>query len=272
MEEVVEEVVEEGSWGMKVVVCLKQVPETTEIEIDRTTGELKTDGIRGIINPYDTYALEEAIRIKEGEGAHVVALSVGDQASTEALKEALALGADEAVLVDAGEAEPQDGPGIAFLLAKAVERIGDVDLVLCGKEAVDGWGGVVGPALAAYLQYPQVTMVRGFRSLAADHCTVERLFEDGFQVVRCGLPAVVSVVKEINEPRMASLRGMMQARRREIPVLSVSDLVGETADLSSIKILTRRKPEVATGGEILDGTPAEQVATLVNRLRADKVL
>jgi len=259
---------------MRIVVSIKQVPETTEVRIDG--GRVDTEGLTRIINPYDTYALEEAIRIKESSGATVSVVSAGPDKVTESLREALAMGADEAFHLSDAAFEGADPLASAYVLARGIAKMGDYDLIICGRQTMDGSAGIVGPALAVELGLPQITFVRKILELKEGYIKVERMTDDGYEILEGPLPMVITVVKEINEPRLASLKGLMKAKRVEIPVWSASDLeadaerIGEAGSPS--RTVQVAPPPPRSGGELIEGEPAEQVKTLVAKLKAAKVL
>ncbi|MEW6032695.1 MAG: electron transfer flavoprotein subunit beta/FixA family protein [Bacillota bacterium] len=261
---------------MRIVVSIKQVPETTEVKIDPAKNSVDTEGLTRIINPYDTYALEEAVRIKEASGATVAVISVGPEKVDESLREALAMGADEGFHLSDPAFEGSDPLATAYILARGIEKLGPYDLVICGRQAMDGASGQVGPSLAEELGLPCVTFVRKIEELKEGYIRVQRMTDDGYEVVEGPLPMVITVVKEINEPRLASLKGLMKAKRVTIPVWNASDLgldparYGPAGSPTSVARLSPPPPR--TGGEMIEGTPEEQVRILVRKLRDAKVL
>lgn len=267
---------------MHAIVCLKQVPDTAELPkvepADVMQGTLK---VTRVVNPWDEYAIEEALRLKEAHGGKVTALTLGPAEAKEALRSAVAMGSDEAVLLS----DPAFGDGdawtIGYTLAQAIRQIGQYDLVLCGKETVDGNSGLTAAATARYLSVPLLTCVIKIREVdfAAHTITVERLVEEGLEVVRAPLPAVVAVIKGINEPRYPSFRGIRTATRMEIPVWGMDEIAGLEADRASeaaaaVRWTNIRKPPArAARCEIIEaGTVEEQARILADRLLASKVL
>jgi electron transfer flavoprotein beta subunit len=259
---------------MRIVVSIKQVPETTEVKI--AGSRIDTEGLTRIINPYDTYALEEAIRIKENSGATVAVISAGPRKADESLREALAMGADEAFHLCDPAFEGSDPLATAYILARGIEKLGPYDLILCGRQAMDGSTGHVGPSLAEELGIPQITFVRKIEELKEGYIRVQRMSDDGYEVFEGPLPMLMTVVKEINEPRLASLKGLMKAKRVEIPVWGAADLGLDASRLGAggavASVVRLAPPPPRTGGELLEGTPDEQVKTLVAKLKAAKVL
>jgi len=261
---------------MDVVVCIKQVPETADVKIGADERHLDLEDASLVINPFDTYAIEEGLRIKEAHGGSVTALSMGPERVLESLKEALAMGVDGAYLLSDPEFEDSDALATAYALACAIRKIGRYDLVLCGRQAFDGATGQVGPSLAEELGIPHVTLVRKIVDLGADRMRVERLVEGGYEVVETSLPALLTVVKEINEPRLPSLKGIMKAKKTNVPVWGAGDLdadpgrIGRAGSPTEVRRLYR--PEARGGGELIEGEPPEQARALVERLREAKVV
>jgi len=260
---------------MKIIVCIKQVPETTEVKINPETNTLIREGVASIVNPFDMYAVEEAVRLKERFNAHTTVITMGPPQAESALREALSLGIDSAILLSDRVFAGSDTWATSLILAKAIEKIGDCDLVICGKQASDGDTAQVGPGIAAHLDLPQATYVRKVDTVHLDTSpkmmVVERLLEDGYELIELQMPALITVVKEINEPRLPSLRGKMAAKKAEIIKWSNQDLgidekqVGLTGSPTQVvRIFT---PPQKQGGKILQGEPAETVEELVKEVK-----
>ncbi|HDH99543.1 MAG TPA: electron transfer flavoprotein beta subunit/FixA family protein, partial [Firmicutes bacterium] len=181
---------------MDIVVCIKQVPETTEVKIDPQTKTLVREGIPGIVNPFDMYAIEEGLRLKERYGGKVKVLTMGPPQAEDALREALAMGADEAVLLSDKALAGSDTLATSYALSMAVRKLG-YDLVICGKQAVDGDTAQVGPEMAEHLGVPFVAWVRKVEEVSDGKIKVQRLMDDGYEVLEMPLPALITVVKEI---------------------------------------------------------------------------
>jgi len=257
---------------MKIIVCIKQVPETTNVKIDSEKGTLIREGVDSIINPFDMYAIEEGLRIKErlGEG-EVIVISMGPPQADQALREAISMGADSAVLITDRKLAGSDTWATSYTLSKAIQKIGNYSLVLCGKQAIDGDTAQVGPGISSWLDIPQVTYVKKIRQISKDKAVVERMTEEGFDVIETPLPALFTVVKEINEPRLPSLKGKLRARKVEIPVWGVNELgleeekIGlEGSPTRVVKIFT---PPPREKGMILEGEPQKVVDSLVEKLK-----
>ncbi len=257
---------------MKILVLIKQVPETTDVKIDPETNTLIRAGVESIINPFDMYAIEEAIRIRErsGEG-EVVVISMGPPQAMEALKEAISMGCDKAVLLSDRKFAGSDTWATSYTLSRAIRKTGDYKLIFCGKQASDGDTAQVGPGISTHLDIPQVTYVKKIEEINAEKARVERMTEEGFEIIEVPLPAVLTVVKEINEPRLPSLKGKMRAKKAEIPVWTAEDLSCDEEkiglDGSPTRVIKVFTPPPREGGRILAGEPDEASKELAELLR-----
>ena len=256
---------------MHFVVCIKQVPDTTDVRINPDTNTLMREGVASIINPFDMYAIEEAVRLKERMGGKVTAITMGPPQAEAALREAISMGVDEAILVSDRAFAGSDTWATSYTLSMALKKMGEFDVVLCGKQASDGDTAQVGPGIATHLDLPQITYVRKIEDIDENCVRGERLLETGYEVIESPLPCLLTVVKEINEPRLPSLKGKMAARRAEITTWTAADLDGEPAllglDGSPTKVVKIFTPEARKGGEILQGEPSETVPRLVEKLK-----
>lgn len=261
---------------MKIVVCVKQVPDTTEVKINPETNTLVREGVASVVNPFDMYAVEEALRIKEKLGGTVVALSMGPPQAAEALKETIAMGVDEAVLLSDRAFAGADTLATSYALAKGIGKIGDVDLILCGKQAIDGDTAQVGPEIAEKLGIPHITYVKKINEINETELTVERMTEEGFERVKLPLPALLTVVKEINEPRLPSLKGKMRAKNIQIPVWNAEMINADPGKIGLKGSPTWVKrifiPVMKCQGEIFEGSPEEQVKSLVEAILSRKIV
>lgn len=257
---------------MNIVVCIKQVPDAKDVRLDPETNTLAREGVESIMNPYDRHALEEAVAIKEKIGGTVTAVSMGPPQAESVLREAIACGADNGVLVSDRAFAGADTWATSYTLAKAIESIGNFDLALCGKQAIDGDTAQVGPGLACRLNMPFVTCVQKTREVSNDAITVERMMDDGYDVVRIAFPVLLTVVKDINEPRVASLKGKMKAKKAKITVLSADDIGAEEHNIglpgSPTKVVRVFAPEARGDRIIFSGTAQEQVEQLVQHLKS----
>jgi len=256
---------------MNIVVCLKQVPGTTQVKIDPETNTLIRQGIENIINPFDTYAIEEGVRLKERFGGKVTAVSMGPPQAEAALREAISLGADEGVLLSDPTFAGADTWATSQTLSAAIRRLGQYDLIVCGRQTLDGDTGQVGPQLAEMLALPFVAYVSQIEKIADGTMRVRRMVEDGHEVMESPLPAVITVVKEINTPRLPSLRGLARSKSATIPVWGVKELdiapslVGLSGSFT--RVIRIFSPQRVGRGEIFQGELENQVDCLVGRLR-----
>ena len=261
---------------MKIAVCLKQVPETTEVKINPETNTLMREGVASITNPFDEFALEEGLLTREKYGGELHVMTMGPPQAIEILKNALAVGADKVYLLSDRAFAGADTLATAYTLAKTIEKIGEVDLVICGKQAIDGDTAQVGPGIATRLGIPQLTYVAKVREIdpAKKKIVVERMLENGREVVECSLPAVITVMKDINEPRLPSLLGIKKAAKATIPTWTAKE-IGVDENRVGLKgsptwVWKVFSPEARGGGEILKGEPTEVVPLLVNKLMDSK--
>ena len=257
---------------MKIIVCIKQVPDTTNVRINPETNTLVREGVQSIINPFDAYAIEEGVRLKEKHGGTLTAVTMGPPQASEALREAISLGADNAYLVSDRAFAGADTLATAFALACAIRHLGGADVILMGRQAIDGDTGQVGPGVAENLDISHVTDIRKIEEIADGRIVVERLLEEGYARIAARLPVVLTVVKEINTPRLPSLKGKLAAKKAEVPVLTAADIGAEVQRLGLngsptqvMKIFTPPKPG---GGKKFTGEPAETVGALLAELTA----
>lgn len=260
---------------MKIIVCIKQVPDTTDVKINPETNTLVREGVTSVINPFDMYAIEEAIKLKERFGGEAIAVTMGPPQAESVLREAVSLGVDSAIHLSDRAFAGSDTWATGLILAKAIEKIGDYDLIICGKQASDGDTAQVGPGIATHLDLPQATYVRKIDTVHLDTdpriIVVERLLEEGYELIELQFPALITVVKEINEPRLPSLRGKMNSRKITIPVWSNSDLGIEENQIglsgSPTQVVKIFTPPAKEGGKIFDGEPQAAVSKLVEEIK-----
>jgi electron transfer flavoprotein beta subunit len=260
---------------VKIVACIKQVPETTEVKINPETNTLIREGVPSVINPFDVYAMEESVRLKEAHGGESVVITMGPPQADAALRDAISVGLDVAVLITDRAFAGGDTWATSYVLSEAIKKVGDVDLVVCGKQTTEGDTAQVGPGIAAHTGIPCVTYVRKIVEVKEEDgktcITVERLLEEGVETVKVQLPAVITVVKEINEPRIASLKGRMKAKKAQIVKWTNEDLaLDETKiglDGSPTRVVKIFSPAPKEGGMVFDGEPDETVAQLVEEIK-----
>jgi electron transfer flavoprotein beta subunit len=257
---------------MHFVVCIKQVPDSTDVKIDPETNTLMREGVASIINPFDMYAIEEALRLKEQHGGKVTAISMGPPQAETALRESIAMGVDEGILISDRAFAGSDTWATSYTLAMAIRKLETPPaLVICGKQASDGDTAQVGPGIATQLDWPQITYVRKIEKLEDARIAAERLLETGYEVIESSLPCLLTVVKEINEPRLPSLKGKLAARKAEIPTWTAADVGAEAAltglDGSPTKVVKIFTPPNREGGEVFDGEPETTVPKLIEKLK-----
>ena len=257
---------------MKIIVCIKQVPDTTNVRIDPETNTLIREGVESIINPFDEYALEEGIRLQEEYGGETSALSMGPPQVENALRDTLSMGMQNAYLVCDRAFAGADTLATGYTLAAGIRKLGGADIILMGRQAIDGDTGQVGPGVAENLGIPHITDIKKIEQVDEDGTLiVQRAVEDGYVRLKTRLPVVLTVVKEINEPRLPSLKTKMQARKKEIKIWSKDDLEVDTDRLGLngsptwvTKIFT---PPQSNKGKLFSGEKREAVAALIKELR-----
>ncbi len=262
---------------MKIVVCIKQVPSTGDAKIDPETKRIIREGSKAVLNPFDLYAVEEAVRIKERTGGEVIALSMGPENAKNALIEALSMGADDALLLCDRAFAGSDTWATSYALSKAIEKIGNVDFVICGKQAIDGDTAQVGPGIAYKLGMMQAANVLSVDDVSADSITVKRMNECGYDVIRMRLPALITVLKDINFPRIPTLKNSRIARKKNIPFLKPADIDADPDKLglaaSPTRVVKTAPPAVREGSTLnITGSAKEAAAALVNELSARGLL
>lgn len=255
---------------MKLIVCIKQVPDTTEIKIDPVTNTLVREGVESILNPFDAYAIEEAVRLKEQHGGSITAICMGPPQAEATLREAVSLGVDDIILLSDRKFAGADTWATSYTLAAAIRKLDGADLVLTGQQAIDGDTAQVGPGIAAHLNIPQTCFVRRIEEVSSCNITLQRLMEDGSDRIRIKLPAVISVVKEINTPRLPSLRGKRNAKSVELKVWNADDLGLDEKDIglngSPTQVLNIFTPKHEKITQKFEGDSDEAVELIVKSL------
>ena len=261
---------------MKIVVCIKQVPDTVEVKIDPKTGTLIRDGVPSIINHDDKTGIEAALQLKEQLGGTVTVVSMGPPQADVALREALAMGCDEAYLVSAREFGGSDTYATSGIIAAALKKIG-YDLIITGRQAIDGDTAQVGPQIAEKLHLPQVSYVE--EVVEADHVVVKRQFEDGYHIIKIKTPCLLTAIAELATPRYMSVRGIVEAYEKEIKVLGFEDLKdGLELDMIGLKgsptnVYQSFTKEVKGAGTILEGLSADEaVKAIMDKLEAKFII
>jgi electron transfer flavoprotein beta subunit len=260
---------------VNIIVCIKQVPDTAEIKINPETNTLMREGVPSIINPFDLHAIEAAIRIKEEAGGKVTALTMGPPQAETALREAVSMGVDEVVLLSDRAFAGSDTWATSYTLAQAIRKLG-ADVIFCGKQAIDGDTAQVGPETAEFLNIPHISYIRKIEEVNDSSIRVQRMMDEGYDVVESSLPVLLTVVKELNQPRMPSLRGKMAAKKTEIKKMGMADIEAEEDNLglkgSPTQVKNIFAPETKAERKMIEGTAEEQVDKLVKELRGIKCL
>ena len=257
---------------MKAVVHVKQVQEAPSVQGEPGGPGTVVADSQNVTNPYDQFALEEALLTKEKHGGDVVAMTLGGETAVESLREALAMGVGQVVHVTDPAFQDLDAAGAAAVLAAAVKKLGDTDLVFVGKQTIDTNTAVTGPMVARHLGATLLTEVIKVVEvdLAARTITVERLLEGGFQIVKAKLPALLAVTKDLNEPRYPSLLGIRKASKAPVTVWSAADLGGAPAPAT--RITERRVPAARSAGQVFQGDAPELVERLMEKLVEGKFI
>jgi len=255
---------------MNIIVAIKQVPETSNVKMDPVTGTMLRSGVETVVNPLDLYAIETALRLRDQLGGRVTVLTMGPAQAVKALKEALAMGCDDAVLVSDRKFGGSDTWATSYTLSKAIQKIGAFDLILTGERATDGDTAQVGPGIAAWLDLPLATYVAHIQEATATGLRVDRLVEEGYQELRIPLPALITVVKEIAAPRLPTLRGKKKAMAAVIPVFSTENLDLDPACIglkgSPTKVVKIETPKVSRGGTVVLAADDQGVVQAVDQL------
>lgn len=265
---------------MRIIVPIKQVPETNAVKMDEATGTMIREGVEAIVNPLDLYAIEIAIRLREAHGGEVLAVSMGPPKAVKAVKEAVAMGCDGGVLVSDKAFAGSDTWATSYVLAEAIKTLGDYQLIICGERATDGDTGQVGPGIAAWLDLPVATYVSKVESVSADACRCRRLVEEGYEVLDVATPAVLTVVKEVANPRLPTLGGKQKARKLDVHTLGPADMAVKQEYLglngSPTRVVRIFRPKVARQCQMVaanDEKSIDQAAdALVDFLKQRKLI
>ena len=257
---------------LKIIVPIKQVPETGNVKMDPETGTMVRDGVVSIVNPLDLYSIETALMLKEKFSATITVLTMGPLNAVKALKEAIAMGCDDGYILSDRACAGADTWATAYALINAIKRIGDFDLILAGERATDGDTGQVGPNIASGLDVPLATYVRKVKDLDLEQktITVERSVEEGIETLQLPLPCLLTVVKEISYPRLPTLRGKKKAKTVDIPVLTAQDLGLKLEYLglkgSPTRVVSTKSPKVTRNGQMVTIKEDKDVSAAVDAL------
>lgn len=258
---------------MNIIVCVKQVPDTSEVRINPETNTLIREGVPSIINPYDLHAIEAALQIKEKTGAKVTVITMGPPQAEDALREAISMGADDVRLISDRAFAGADTWATSHALYKAIEKLG-YDIILCGKQAIDGDTAQVGPEVAEFLNIPHIAYIRKIEEVGDKTIKVQRLMDDGYDVVESSLPVLLTVVKEINTPRLPSLKGKMAAKKAVITKMDMNAIGAEAENVglkgSPTQVKNIFAPQSKADRKMIEGSVEEQVEALMRELRGLK--
>lgn len=256
---------------MKIIVCIKQVPDAKDVRLDPETNTLAREGVESIMNPYDQHALEAGVSLKESLGGEVTVITMGPPQAEEVLRQAISCGADKGVLVSDRSFAGADTWATSYTLAKAIASLDDFELIICGKQAIDGDTAQVGPGLAMRLGIPYATCIQKIREAEESAIVMERMMDDGYDVLKSGFPLLITVVKDINQPRVPSLKGKMKAKKAVIQTLSADEIGADKSCIglpgSPTQVVKVFPPEPRGERAILSGSVDEQVEQLVDRLK-----
>jgi electron transfer flavoprotein beta subunit len=256
---------------MNIIVLVKQVPDTSEVKINRETNTLIRDGVPSIINPFDMYAIEEALRLREKHGGKVTAVTMGPPQAAEALKETVSLGVDDVVLLSDRAFAGADTWATSYAISQGIRKIADFDLIIAGKQAIDGDTAQVGPETADMLGIPFVAYVKKIDQIEGKKMIAERLMDEGYDVVETSLPVLITVVKEINQPRVPSLKGKMKAKSLKVTTWNAKDIGADDSKCglkgSPTKVVKIFPPAPRGQREVLSGSMEDQITTVVSKLK-----
>lgn len=261
---------------MKILVFVKQVPDTDDVKLDPRTGNLMRDGVQSIINPLDANGVETALQLKEQNGGKVVAISMGPPQADDVLKKALAMGCDESVLISDRALGGADTLATGYPLAKAAQKIGDYDLIICGRHAIDAETAQTGPIIAAFLDIPQVTLVDSIR-IEGEYAICRRLLPDRYETVKVKMPALITVCSEINSPRYPTPLNIMKALKKPRLTWNAQDLeckedmIGIPGSPSSNKKIFE-PPKRMAETTYFSGDVEAMARAIVDTLEAEKII
>ncbi|MGC8976492.1 MAG: electron transfer flavoprotein subunit beta/FixA family protein [Candidatus Ratteibacteria bacterium] len=256
---------------MKIIVCIKQVPEGIDVKVDPITKRIVREGVKSIINPYDLYAIEEAIRLKERFGGQTCVISMGPPQAESAIREAIGMGIDNGVLLSDKKFAGSDTLATSYTLSLGIKKIGDFDIIICGRETLDGSTGQVGPGIAEHLGIPYISYVSKIIDIKENIIECKRLMEDHYEIIRTKLPVLIIVLKEINVPRIPSLKNMIRAKKIEIPVWNAENLGGNDSlfgqDGSPTRVIDVWTQTIKKEGRKIEGEPEKLADEIISELK-----
>ncbi|MDD5600877.1 MAG: electron transfer flavoprotein subunit beta/FixA family protein [Actinomycetota bacterium] len=255
---------------MDIIIPIKQVPETSNVKMDEETGTMIREGVESIINPLDLYAIEVGIHLKEEYGGKITVISMGPEDADRALREAIAMGCDDGILITGKEFKGSDTWATSYVLSNAIRKIGNYDLIIAGERATDGDTGQVGPGIASFLNIPLSTYTSSIVNVNGNKIIVERLVEDGYEKLQLPFPCLLTVVKEISYPRLPTLRGKQKAKRVEISVWGASNMGLDKSKLglngSPTRVVRISHPKISRGGKTLKAIDESTIAKALDEL------
>ncbi len=262
--------------GLNIIVCIKQVPETTEVEFDKETGRLKREGVAAVINPFDEYAIETGLRLKEKNGGAVKVITMGPPMAESSLRDAIAMGADEGWLATDRVFGGADTWATSLTIARCIKSMGPFDLVVCGFKTTDGDTGQVGPEMAEHLGVPCVSYVNQVLEAKDGRITLRRALDDGVETLDVPLPAIITVSKDIGQPRLPTLRGRLAAKKAVIKTITNKDLGMDVKEIGLDGSFTRVTkiftPEPHAGGQVIEGTPDQLADAIYAKLKEARIV
>jgi electron transfer flavoprotein beta subunit len=262
---------------MEIIVCIKQVPGTSKVQVDPVTGVLIRDGIDTKMNPYDLYALETAIRLKEQHGGHVKVISMGPKQAIEVIKEAFMMGADDGLLVSDRKFAGADVLATSYALSQGIRKMGDFDMIITGKQTTDGDTAQVGPEIAEYLEIPHISNVLKILEVTGKDITIEMDMPDTIEVAKIKFPCLLSVEKDIFQPRLPSFKKKIETKDREVRIICLNDMEDKNEKkygLSGSPTQVERifPPDENVDKEIWEGSGEELADRLSEKLKELKFI
>lgn len=260
---------------MDILICIKQVPGTNKVEVDPVTGVLKRDGVDSKMNPYDLYALETAVKINESVGGAIKVISMGPPQAKEVIKEAFTMGAHDGMLLSDRKFAGADVLATSYTISQGVRRMGNTDLIICGKQTTDGDTAQVGPEMAEYLGIPHIANVRKIVEVKDKSIVVEMDMPETLEIVEVKFPCLITVEKDIFQPRLPSYRKKLETVDKEIGMISLKDFEDQNEKRyglngSPTQVERIFPPDVNTDREMWNGSPSELTVKIANKLTSLK--
>jgi len=253
---------------VKIIVPIKQVPETSNVKMDPVTGTMIREGVEPIVNPLDLYAIEAAIQLREKHDGEIIALTMGPPSAEKALKEAIAMGCDDGILLSHKQFAGADTWSTSYVLSQAIRKQDHYDLIICGERATDGDTGQVGPGIASWLQIPFMTYISAIQEIGEKSMRCERMVEAGYEILEAELPCLITVVKEVNFPRLPTLKGKLKAKTLELQKLVPEDIEADPEKLglsgSPTRVVRITKPQVARRGKMITPKDGHELITAID--------